>query len=289
MKLPNVTCTSIPRLFFTLFSILLLAHNGAFAAEAAGYRLPQFRKVQGPQQMPSFPQGTVVRLLADQDFPPFSFAARSGEPAGMAVDLASAACAEIKLTCTIDLMAFSQLLPALTAGSGDVIVAGPRIDEASLAQAQMTRPWFRSFGRFAALTGSPLASGEARELAGKRIAAVKGTAHAAWLQSYYAGSEVVVFDSEELAGAALRTGNVDALFGDNLRLIYWVSGSDSRKCCKLLGGAVSDFEAFSRNIAFLVRSDRPHIREAFDLALDRLQENGTTEKIFNLYMPLSPW
>lgn len=239
--------------------------------------------------MPAFPAGTTIRLVADQDFPPYSFQARSGVPAGLSVELALAACAEIKVKCEVMLKPLPQLLRGLASREHDVVVSGPRIDETALAHAVMTRPWFRSFGRFAAQSGNPIKGSDARNLAGRRIGVVAETAHAAWLRAYYPDSELLTFDSDAQAHEALRTGAVDALFADNLRLIYWVTGAASRGCCKLFGGAYFDFETFSRNIAFLVRSDRADIRDAFDVALDRMQANGTTEKLFNTYVPLNPW
>lgn len=289
MKLPYVRTTSILWLCLWILLFLPVAIPVSGGEEAGGYKLPKFRKIQAEAKMPALPQGTAIRLVADADFPPYSFQARSGVPAGLSVELALAACAEIKIKCEVFLKPLPELLPGLASHEYDIVVSGPRIDEKALAQAVMTRPWFRSFGRFAAQSGSPLKGNDVRSLAGRRIGAVKGTTHAAWLTAYYTGSELLTFDTDAQAQEALRTGAVDALFADNLRLIYWITGAASRGCCKLFGGAYSDFETFSRNIAFLVRSDRADIRDAFDVALDRLQSNGTTEKLFNTYVPLNPW
>jgi len=169
------------------------------------------------------------------------------------------------------------------------VLACPRIDEEALAGAIVTRPWFRSLGRFAAQSGAALLDSDARNLAGEKIGVVHGTQHEAWLLRHYGNSEIAAFASDAEAQDALRTGSIAALFGDDLRLIYWVRGSASRGCCRLLGGAHTDFDFFSRNAVFLVRGDRPDIRDGFDAALDRLQANGTAEKVFNGYVPLSPW
>ena len=287
MKLPCVKTTSI--LWLCLWVVILLPVAIPAASAEGGYKLPKFRKVQTEAKMPAFPQGMTIRLAADADFPPYSFQARSGVPAGLSVELALAACAEIKVKCEVMLKPLSQLLRGLASKEHDVVVSGPRIDEVAVAHAVITRPWFRSFGRFAAQTGNPGKGSDARNLAGRRIGAVAGTAHAAWLATYYADAELLTFDSDLQAQEALRTGAIDALFADNLRLIYWITGSASRGCCKIFGGAYSDFETFSRNVAFLVRGDRADIRDAFDVALDRLQANGTTEKLFNTYVPLNPW
>ncbi len=289
MKLPYVKTTSALWLCLWILIVIPLAVSASGGQEAAGYKLPKFRKIQAEAKMPAFPQGMIIRLAADVDFPPYSFQARSGVPAGLSVELALAACAEIKIKCEVSLKPLPELLKGLASREHDVVVSGPRIDEKALVHALMTRPWFRSFGRFAAQIGNPLKASDARALAGRRIAAVKETAHAAWLAAHYADSELLILDSEAQAQEALRTGAVDALFADNLRLIYWISGAASRGCCKIFGGAYSDFETFSRNLAFLVRRDRADIRDAFDIALDRLQSNGTTEKLFNTYVPLTPW
>jgi polar amino acid transport system substrate-binding protein len=288
MKLRYVATTSTLRLCLLFLLILPLAASISYG-EDAGYKLPKFRKIQVEAKMPAFPQGTTIRLAGDADFPPYSFHSRSGGPTGLSVELALAACVEIKVKCEVMLKPLAQLLPGLAKRDFDLIVSGPRIDEKALAQAVMTRPWFRSLGRFAVQSGSPLKGSDARSLAGRRIGAVKGTSHAAWLQTYYGASELLTFDNDAKAQEALRTGAIDALFGDDLRLIYWITGAASRGCCKLSGGAYSDFESFSRNVAFLVRSDRTDIRDAFDVALDRLQANGTTEKLFNTYVPINPW
>ena len=270
-------------------AILPVVTVPAPAQDAGAYKLPLFRHVEtGTKAAPVAPNETV-RLLADGDFPPFSFTTGSGSAAGLAVDLALAACTEVKLRCAVVLRPYGELADALAQGQGDVVVAGPRPDARVLTEALATRPWFRSLGRFAVPTASAFAAGDVRSLGGKRIGMVKGTAHAAWLEKYYSRSTLMAFASEAEAQEALRTGKVDALFGDGLRLIYWIAGSASRGCCKLLPGAYVDRDYFSRSMVLLVRSDRDDLRAALDHGLDRLQGNGTTEKIFNTYVPLNPW
>ncbi|MCB1378608.1 MAG: transporter substrate-binding domain-containing protein [Alphaproteobacteria bacterium] len=251
--------------------------------------MPRFRHPGAALTVPEVAGSSPIRLLADADFPPFSFASQSGGPAGLAVELALASCAEARLRCEVTLMPGDTLLKALAAGEADAVISGPRIDEATLNVAAMTRPYFRTMGRFTVLSGNPLAGGDAASLYGKRIGVVKDTVHARWLETFYGNSDIVTFPGEADARTALRTGNVDAVFGDNLRTIYWVAGADSQGCCRLLGGAYSDFDHFSRNFAFLVRADRDDLRAALDYGLDMTEAKGLTSKIFNAYVPLSPW
>lgn len=258
------------------------------SAETA-YHLPHFRQVDAAAPAVKLPAGTKLRLLADEDFPPFSFRSASGAPAGLAVELALAACGEMQLSCTVELRPLAELLPKLQSGAGDVLLDGPLITGETLGEGLMTRPWFRSLGRFAVQSGNPLPDPSVARLAGRRIAVQRDSAHAAWLAKYYAGSTIVPFDTPAAAQDALRTGAVDALFGDDLRMIYWVAGEASRGCCKLLGGAFTDFATFSRNMSFVVAPGNDAARQSFDTALDRLQTKGVTEKLFNAYVPLNPW
>jgi polar amino acid transport system substrate-binding protein len=227
-------------------------------------------------------------LLADPDFPPFSFQGRDGSIGGLAVDLALAACAEARVACSVSAVKFSDAPGALKGDSGDAIVSGPGLEAAVQSGAIATRPYFRSLARFAARDGSPLKGTDVRDLAGKRLGAVEGSAHAAWLQ-YYPRATVVTFKSEGAMQEALRTGTIDALFGDALHVIYWVAGGNSRGCCKLLGNAYIDRGYFSRDLVFVVRKDRDDLRKALDLGLDRLESKGFTSEIFNRYVPLNPW
>lgn len=235
------------------------------------------------------PKGTEIRLLADGDFPPFSFSAGDGRATGLAVDLAQAACAEIKVACRVVLKPFGDLLGALARGEGEAIISGPRLSATALENADPTRPFYRALGRFAARRDTALILSDPRSLAGQRIGAVRGTSHAAWLERYYAGSTIALFDGEPAARAALKAGQLDALFGDGLRLAYWVEGQASGGCCKLIDAGYNDPDYFSQAMVFLVRRDAAALRQALDYALDRMQTMGTFAEIFRRYVPSSPW
>ena len=259
------------------------------AQEATTPGLPLFRHIDGVAKPPVAFVQRSIRLLTDRDFPPFSYETPEGKTAGVSVDLALAACTELKANCVVIAKPFNELIPALLNNEGDVIVSGLRIDPAILKNAMMTRPYFWSLGRFAVRVSSQLHGSDVRSLAGKRIGFVANTSHGAWLEKYYSRSTLTPFPSEAEMNEALRTGALDVSFGDGLRLIYWLAGSSSRGCCKPLGGAFVDRQFFSRNLAFLTRREDQETAKALDYALDRLQEKGTSAKIFSRYLPTGLW
>ena len=275
--------------YFLLLTLSLVVSGRAAAQEAAAPVFPLFRHIDSLAKPPTGFAQRGIRLLTDRDFPPFSYETPEGKAAGVSVDLALAACAELKANCTVVAKPFNALLPALLNNEGDAIVSGLRIDATVLKKAAMTRPYFWSLGRFAARVGSQLRGSDIRSLAGRRIGYVTNSSHGAWLEKYYSRSTLTGFPGEAEMYEALRTGALDVSFGDGLRLIYWLAGSSSRGCCKPLDGAFVDRQFFSNNLSFLTRREDRDTVMAFDYALDRLQEKKTSAEIFARYLPGGLW
>ncbi|MBZ0261658.1 MAG: transporter substrate-binding domain-containing protein [Hyphomicrobiales bacterium] len=272
-----------------MLTLSLVVSGHAAAQEAAAPVFPLFRHIDSLAKPPTGFAQRNIRLLTDGDFPPFSYETPEGKAAGVSVDLALAACAELKANCSVVAKPFNALFPALLNNEGDAIVSGLRIDATVLKKAAMTRPYFWSLGRFAVRAGSQLRGSDIRSLAGRRIGYVTNSSHGAWLEKYYSRSTLTGFPGEAEMYEALRTGALDVSFGDGLRLIYWLAGSSSRGCCKPLDGAFVDRQFFSNNLSFLTRREDRDTVMAFDYALDRLQEKKISAEIFARYLPGGLW
>ena len=284
--------------FVQLFTIICCAQMIIFFQSLVAFsqelsadeqKFPQFRHVDTSLDAEFPAPASPVKLLVDLEFAPFGFASQAGTASGVSVDLALSACAELRWTCQLVVVPFSDLLPALVRGDGDVIISGLKLNENIVNRAHMTRAYFWSMGRFATRIGGTIPDPDVKTLAGRRIGFVKATSHALFLEKYYGRSALTPFASEQEMFEALRTGQLDAVFGDNLRVNYWLGGQASRACCEALGGAMIDRETFSQNLSFLVRPEQANLRAGFDYALDRLQENGKTAEIFLRYMPATIW
>jgi polar amino acid transport system substrate-binding protein len=125
--------------------------------------------------------------------------------------------------------------------------------------------------------------------AGKRVGVVAGSGYEAWLKRHLGDSVIVPYPSLADLQEALRTAKVEALFGDGLQLAYWLRGSASQACCKFVVGAYYDDVLFSRPYVFLVRRGDEELKQAFDYALDQLQERGAFARIFSRYVPARFW
>ena len=103
------------RRYFLAFLLLVLAAPLAAAEDKAdqSYAVPRFRHVDVAAKPPKFDISRKLTLLADEDFPPFSYADSSGSPKGVAVDLALTLCARLQLQCTVRLLRWDDLRFAL--------------------------------------------------------------------------------------------------------------------------------------------------------------------------------
>jgi polar amino acid transport system substrate-binding protein len=283
---------TIMRQYFPAFLAVTMLAAAQFASAqtpAPDYPVPLFRSVDTKATTPEPIRGPV-RVLVDDGFPPFHYRDDNNRLVGLNIEIANAVCSELRMRCETRVAPFAELLPALARNEADVVVSALRLGPQALANAEPTRPFYRALGHFATTNGSPFTSASPQSLAGRRIGVRSGTAHEAWLKRYYTDSEIVPFAAEETAESALQKGNVDVVFDDAIKLIYWIKGEAARGCCKLLDGGYVDPAYFSQPLSLLVHRGRTdNLRDAIDWALDRLQTNGTFATLFRRYVPLDPW
>ena len=91
------------------------------------------------------------------------------------------------------------------------------------------------------------------------------------------------------ARAALKTGRVNALFGDAISLSYWLNGAEASACCAFKGGPYVDSRYFGEGAGIAVRRGAKPVRLAIDYALARLAQRGTYAELYLKYFPLSPF
>ena len=93
--------------YFILLTLFLVVSAPAAAQEAAAPGFPLFRHIDSVAKPPTAFAQRNIRLLTDRDFPPFSYETPEGTAAGVSVDLALAACSELKANCTVIAKPFS--------------------------------------------------------------------------------------------------------------------------------------------------------------------------------------
>ncbi len=227
----------------------------------------------------------VLRFLTDSDYPPFNYHDEDGALTGFNVDLARSICFELAATCDIKPKPWGELIPALRQGEADAVIAGHAISARLLSQIDFTDRYFHFPGRFAARREAAAVDITPEGLYGKKIGVPKGTAHEAYVRSFFRDSVISAFDSTELAREAIVAARVDYLFDDGVGLAFWTNGTASRDCCELRGGPFLEPRFFGDGMAIALPKTDPQVRIQINAALKRVRASGRYEELLLRYFP----
>ena len=228
----------------------------------------------------------TIRFLTEDDYPPFHFLGADGQLTGFNVDLARAICFELKLACTIQARRWDTLVGALEQGAGDAVIASLADTEAARARVDFSVPYYRSPARFVTQKEASLQEATIAGLGDKSVAAVAGSAHAAFLAAFFPRVKILTASDQKDALRLLTGGRVAAVFGDGVGLATWLGGEEGRNCCHFLGGPFYESRYFGSGAAIAVRKDGVQLRRAIDWALFRLAEQGAYQDLMLKYFPV---
>jgi polar amino acid transport system substrate-binding protein len=232
-----------------------------------------------------------LRVLTEFDWPPFEYLDKSGAPAGFDIDLANAVCKVLERPCKFIETPFDDIIPALAAGKGDVIVDSLTITEERKQKVAFTIPYLRSQMRFVAKRGY---SGPTTPegLKGVKIGVEVGTVQEAYARKTFPGAELVLNDNPDVLNRMfdrLAKGDFDLLLVN--ALVAWnfmspVAGTSSPEAGKAFTFA-GDPIYTDQAVGMAVRKDDDALRQKINAALVQIRTDGTYKKINAKYFPFS--
>jgi polar amino acid transport system substrate-binding protein len=272
----------------SLVAFCALAAFGA-PARAAEPQVPTFWDTKERLAKPDLSALDRLRFLTTTDFPPFNFLDSGGRLSGLHVDLARAICNELEIAdkCEVQALPWGELDQALQKGEGEAIIAGIAVTEDTRTEYAFSRPYLQFPARFImpkdAVFTEPLYS----KIAGKEIGVMAGSAHERMLRDYFPAAKVVTYDKQEVLFGDLKKNKIAAVFGDGMRLGFWLVGSDAADCCRFAGGPYLAPEFLGTGLAIAVKADNPALADAFNYALHTLSVKGTFAELYLRYFPVS--
>jgi polar amino acid transport system substrate-binding protein len=255
-------------------------------AEAQEIFIPRFSDPKRRPEKPALGRMTQIRFLTEDDYPPFHFRGPNGLPIGFNIDVARAICDELGVTCTMQVRRFDTLLAALEANAGDAVIASIAITPETRAKADFTDRYYRTPARFAAKKDSPLKDISPDLIAGKSVAVVGGSAHEAYIRTFFAETAIKSFPNTAAAFEALKSGETELVFGDGIALAFWLNGSDSAGCCAFRGGPHAESRYFGEGVGIAVKPGNEVLLRALNYALYRLWERGVFTDLYLRYFPV---
>ena len=258
----------------------------AQAQTRPGVDAPGLWDLRSRPEKPDLGERRVLRVLTDDDYPPFHYLDSTGQLAGFNVDIARALCDALKLACTVQARRWDTLVDSLLANAGDAVVASLAITPAARAKVLFTAPYYRTPARFVARSADAAGGVRPADLAGKTILVVRGSAHAALLAAFFPTVELRAVTDLAEGETLLRRGEGDALFGDGVSLALWLNGADGQSCCAFRGGPFLESRFVGEGVGIAVRPDDVALRRALDWALHDIWERGVYGRLYLKHFPV---
>ena len=265
--------------------VLLCLPSFPAAAQSPGLGRPvEPQAAAGAAELPT--RRVVIRFLTDSDFPPFNFYDEDGVLVGFNGDLARAICLELGTACDIKVRNWDELFAGLKSGDADAVIAAHKVTPQALADVAFTDRYFHTPGRFAGRKDAEETEMTPSGLDGKRIAVARGTAHEAYLKSFFRDSPLIPFENSDLAREALAAGKADFVFDDGISLAFWLNGTLSKQCCEMRGGPFLEPRFFGDGLAIAVPQADPALKALINDALRKVRSSGRFEELVQRYFPV---
>ena len=277
------------RVLIASFVPTAAAFAGTDSESVAPPRIPIFWDSKERLAKPDLSALPRLRFLTTTDFAPFNFIDGDGRLSGFNIDLARAICAELDLAakCQIQALPWAELDGALRRNEGEAILAGMAVTAESRAKYAFSRSYLQFPARFVMQKNKAVGEPLFDKLQGRRVGVIGGSQHERMLRDDFGKVEVQPYDKPEQLQADLKSGKIDAAFGDGMRLSFWLAGPDAAGCCRFAGGPYLAPEYLGTGMAIAVRPDDAALAAAFDYALQEISAKGIFAELYLRYFPVS--
>jgi polar amino acid transport system substrate-binding protein len=271
--------------------VLFLTFQGV-AAEESSTKIPNFvgeSELSGSSGISSIRN---LRFLTTLNFPPFNYLDERDRLTGFNVYLAKAICAEmsIQAACTIQAVPFEELIPTMISGRADAIISGFASSAGTRDRFGFTNSYLRFPGRFVATKTARISNKSGSSdfdggLEGAKIGVIAGSGHEKLARSYFPQATVIGFADEQFLTADLTSGKIDLMFGDGMKLSFWLHGQASKGCCNFIGEAYYSSEFLGEGMRIAALNSRPDVIRAINQSLDSIQRKHGVDELFLRFFP----
>lgn len=208
---------------------------------------------------------------------PFAFQdTASRAVVGYDVDVCNAVAKQMGLKAEPKVLSLEARIPELVQGRVDILAAVLGYSAARAEQVSFSKAYFVSNQSIAAKKG---AFKQRDDLAGKRVATIKGSSNIPLMQRVVPTAQLVSYDDAPSAFTALVQNKVDG---------YVLSESLMRRFIARLGSD-ANIEVLSPPVGreywgLGLRKGEPALEKAINDALDQLETSGEAQKLFDKWM-----
>lgn len=224
--------------------------------------------------------------IAAEPYPPFAAPDAAGNWVGWEIDIINAICAASSLDCAITPTAWDGIIPALTSGRIDVIMASMTITEERAQTIDFSQPYYNTPVVVVAQRGMGITA-TAEGLAGHVLGVQVSTVFQDYAQQYFEGeTEIRTYQTQDEANQDLAAGRIDATLADSLAMDPFLE-SEAGACCENLGAVPMDEAILGSGIGAGVRKDDAATLAAINGGIEAILADGTYDEITARYFTTS--
>lgn len=218
--------------------------------------------------------------IAAEPYPPFASPDASGNWVGWEVEIINAVCAAAEMQCVITPVAWDGIIPSLTSGQIDAIMASMSITQERMETIDFSDKYYNTPTVIATAKGAGIAP-TAEGLAGKIIGVQVATIHEAYVNKHFAGTaaEVKVYQTQDEANQDLAAGRIDATQADSIALDAFIASEAGAACCEIAGAVADDPEVLGLGVGVGLRKGEEELKAAFNKGIAGVLADGTYEKV----------
>ena len=192
------------------------------------------------------------------------------------------------MQCVITPVAWDGIIPSLTSGQIDVIMASMSITDERMQTIDFSDKYYNTPTVIIGTKGVDMAP-TPEGLAGKIIGVQASTVHADYVEKYFGptAAEVKIYQTQDEANSDLAAGRIDAIQADSIAMDAFLASEAGAACCDLKGAVADDPAILGLGVGAGVRKGQDELREKINAAIAKVIADGTYDTITANYFASS--
>ncbi len=226
--------------------------------------------------------------IAAEPYPPFASPDAAGAWVGWEVDFINAVCAAGAMECVITPVAWEGIIPSLTGGQIDAIMASMSITEERSKTIDFSDKYYNTPTVIVATKGGGMTP-DAAGMTGKIIGVQVSTVHEAYAQKYFAATaaEIKTYQTTDEGFQDLAAGRIDASQADSIAIDAFMSTDTGKACCEVIGAVADDTAILGLGVGVGLRKGEDDLKAKFNAAIAKVIADGTYDAISKPYFASS--
>ncbi len=225
--------------------------------------------------------------IAAEPYPPFASPDAAGNWVGWEVDLINAVCAAGEMECVITPVAWEGIIPSLTGGQIDAIMASMSITAERMKTIDFSDKYYNTPTVIVTAKGSGLTP-DGAGMAGKIIGVQVSTVHEAYAQKHFAdAAEIKTYQTTDEGFQDLAAGRIDASQADSIAIDAFLLSDAGKACCESIGAVADDKEVLGLGVGVGLRQGEDELKAKFNAAIAKVIADGTYDTISKPYFASS--